>query len=48
MFLQMASDKSVTNEILTWVKNFGEMQAIKVHLKNAFSDFDPSSHQTYL
>ena len=44
----MVSDKSLRNEILTWADHFSEIWAFKVHLKIAFSNFDPSSNQTEL
>ena len=42
----MESDKRLRSGNLTWVNHVSEMWAFKVHLKIAFSYFDPSWNQT--
>ena len=44
----MMSDKSLRNEICTWVNHLSEIHAFKVRLEIAFSNFDPSLNQTDL
>ena len=44
----MVSDESLRNGKLTWVNHLSEMRAFKMHLKIAFSNFDPSWNQTDL
>ena len=46
--LQMVSDNSLRNEILTSDDHLSEIRDFKKHLQIAHSNFDPSLNQTNL